>query len=176
MVLGMHKKRIGIVLLLIFLLWRSANSVYVLAMDVTTEAPKGFNAIPHWQAGLTNDTSERIARALEMPPGRDVLMKRYELIRDKVPEHSDLFFLHEYSGTPAIYEILSYFRLSALLYPRNIQMVNQPPRPKPVILRNDEKGRYVLDLRKTKSALGEEFVKIDEGPDAILWQERRSAR
>lgn len=166
---GMHKKRIGIALLLIFLLWRSANSVYVLA---TNPEP-----IRHWQEGLTVDTADRIARALDMPPAGELYVRRYQLLRDKVPPDSDLFFLHEYTGPLAIYEIFSYFRISALLYPCNIQMVKKPPTRNVVAeQRLHSKVRYVLDFRRKKSNLSKDFVKIGQSPDAVLWREENSNR
>ncbi|MEE2887720.1 MAG: hypothetical protein VX951_09860 [Planctomycetota bacterium] len=165
----MQKKRIGIALLLIFLLWRSANSVYVLATDP--------ESVGHWRAGLTGDITDRISRALDMPPAAELYAGRYQLLRDEVPPHSDVFFLHEYTGTFAIYEIFSYFRISALLYPCNIQMVKKPPAAR--VMRNEQlnsKARYVLDLRRTKSDLPVEFVKIGQSPGAVLWREESDGR
>ena len=88
-----------------------------------------------------------------------------------------MFFLHEYTGTFAIYEIFSYFRISALLYPCNIQMVKKPPAAR--VMRNEQlnsKARYVLDLRRTKSDLPVEFVKIGQSPGAVLWREESGGR
>jgi hypothetical protein len=165
----MGKKRIGITLLLTFLLWRSANTVFVLAVNPEING--------YWQEGLTDDTATRVARALDLPPAREVHTQRYELLAAMVPPDSDLFFLHEYGGALAVYEIFSYFRISALLYPCNVQMVKVPPNAQVASATNrDFKDRYILDIRDKKSDLPESFEKIGTSPGAILWRQKRLTR
>ena len=165
----MGKKRLGITLLLIFLLWRSANTVFVLAVNPDING--------HWQEGLTDDTPTRVSRALDLPPARTIHTQRYQLLAEMVPPDSDLFFLHEYAGALAVYEIFSYFRISALLYPCNVQMVKVPPDAQVVSATNRHpKDRYILDIRKKKSDLPESFEKIGTSPGAILWRQKRLTR
>ena len=88
-----------------------------------------------------------------------------------------MFFLHEFTGPLAIYEIFGYFRMSALLYPCNAQMVKQPPSPKALGSNQLKvKNRYVLDIRRKKSKLADEFIKIGQTADAVLWLEKRPDR
>jgi len=165
----MQQKRIGIVLLLTFLLWRSLNSVFVITTDL--------EPIENVGAGLSDDTRSRIRRALDMPPAAELYSQRYELLRDNVPPNSDLFFLHEFTEPLAIYEIFGYFRMSALLYPCNAQMVKRPPSPNSSAAEKlDPKDRYVLDVRRKKSKLAGEFTKVGETTDSVLWLETRPDR
>lgn len=164
----MSTKQLGAALLLIFLVWRATNSMWVTAVDHSRSSPLWL--------GL-DSTEARVRRGLAAPiPGQpaDRYYRQLQLLRLHVPENAKVYYLHEFTGPGAYHVIVGVMKLNWLSYPRYIQAIQTLPLPgsasRPPL---QGKPTFVLDVRENKPDVpGADYDRVAEEAGAVLWRKK----
>lgn len=156
-------------MLIVFLAWRGANSLWVTCWDRERNTPPlaSFDA-----------TELRVRRALDVGDplrSRDAYHQRLQLLSAHVPPDGKVYFLHEFAGSEGAFAIRSLSAMVSLAYPRYVQPIRGLPLPesarRPPLA---DKPTFVLDTRRgdAQDAVPG-FSRIARGAGAVLWREGR---
>lgn len=161
----MGKRRVCGILLLVVLLWRGLNSMWVIATRPLTVR----------MSDVFESTEVRVSRTLRRETvGQTVKTTdlRVQLLRDNVPGDAKIYFLNEFTGPESISEVIGFLKYPGFIYPLYIQPIQSLPLPpsanRPPLR---DKPTFVLDVRLDRSEpLGAGFTRVAEAADAVLWQ------